>query len=85
MKKLIRKQLLKKYAVTALLSVLGLLYLYVGDVIFGYGMNNISNLTSYLFFTISEKLLGVILFIILLGPDLLHWITGHQPGRDAER
>ncbi|WP_410511609.1 hypothetical protein PaeBR_16230 [Paenibacillus sp. BR2-3] len=85
MKKPIRKQLLKKYAATALLSVLGILYLYAGDLMFGYGKNNVIELASYMFLTSSEKVLGVLLFLCLIGPDLVHWISGHQPGREAER
>lgn len=85
MKKKIRKQILKKYAVTTLLAALNLLYLYATNWTFGLGLKNIGYQFTFLFFSGAEKFLGILLFVCLFLPDLVHLITGSQPSRRAER
>ncbi|WNS45761.1 hypothetical protein [Paenibacillus sp. MMS20-IR301] len=85
MKKKTRKLLLRKYAVILLLSLFSLLYLYLGDWLFGYGLGNISYIVDYLLYTASEKLAAAVLVLCLLVPDAVYWIRGSQPGRGAEK
>ncbi|KWX73952.1 hypothetical protein [Paenibacillus jilunlii] len=85
MKKKIRKMLLKKYAVIVLLAALSLLYLYLGDWIFGYGLDNISYIMNYLLYSASEKLVALLMLLSLVIPDAVYFIRGAQPGRGAEK
>lgn len=85
MKKKTRKLLLRKYAVILLLSLLSLLYLYMGDWLFGYGLDNISYILDYLLYSASEKLTAAVLFLCLIVPDAIYWFRGNQPGRGAEK
>ncbi|MFF2907410.1 hypothetical protein [Paenibacillus sp. NPDC057934] len=85
MKNKTRKLLLRKYAILLLLCGLSLLYLYLGDWMFGYGLDNISYILNYLLYTTSEKLTAVIMLLCLVIPDIKLWITGHQPERGGER
>ncbi|MNW55428.1 hypothetical protein D3C74_330860 [compost metagenome] len=85
MKKKIRKRLLKKYTVIVLLAALSLLYLYLGDWIFGYGLENISYIMNYLLYTASEKLVVALMLLSLIIPDAVYFIRGTQPGRGAEK
>lgn len=85
MKRKARRQLVRKYAVILLLSTLSLLYLYLGDWMFGYGMHNISYILHYLLYTASEKLTAAVLLLSLLIPDAVYWIRGSQPERGAEK
>lgn len=85
MKRKVRKQLLRKYAVILLLSTLSLLYLYLGDWMFGYGMHNISYILHYLLYSVSEKLTAAVMLLCLLIPDAIYWVRGTQPGRSAEK
>ncbi|AIQ68515.1 hypothetical protein [Paenibacillus graminis] len=85
MKKKIRKRLLKKYTVIVLLAALSLLYLYLGDWIFGYGLENISYIMNYLLYTASEKLVAALMLLSLIIPDAVYFIRGTQPGREAEK
>ncbi|MNO28254.1 hypothetical protein D3C76_181430 [compost metagenome] len=84
MKKKTRKFLIRKYAVVLLLSILCLLYLYLGDWMFGYGLGNIGYILNYLLYTASEKVAACILLLCLIIPDILAWKTGHQPERGGE-
>ncbi|AKG34526.1 hypothetical protein [Paenibacillus durus] len=85
MKKKTRKLILKKYAVIVLLSALGLLYLYLIDWMFGYGLNNISFIMNYLVYSTSEKLSAAAMLCCMIIPDIIHFITGNQSERGAER
>ncbi|MDT3425644.1 hypothetical protein J2Z22_001163 [Paenibacillus forsythiae] len=85
MKQKTRKMLLKKYAAIALLGTLGLLYLYLIDWMFGYGPGNILFIMRYLLYSTAEKLSAVVLLLCLIIPDIIHFITGNQSGRGAER
>lgn len=85
MKKRIRRMLLRKYAVILLLSTLSLLFLYLGDWLFGYGMGNIGHILDYLLYTASEKLTAAIMLLYLLVPDIIYWVRGTQPRRGAEK
>ncbi|MNO15882.1 hypothetical protein D3C76_55520 [compost metagenome] len=85
MKKKIRRLLLKKYTVIMLLSALSLLYLYLGDWIFGYGLYNISYISNYLLYSASEKLVASVMLLSLILPDAVYFIRGTQPGRGAEK
>ncbi len=85
MKKRIRKRLLKKYTVIVLLAALSLLYLYLGDWIFGYGLENIGYITNYLLYSASEKLAAALMLLSLIIPDAVYFIRGTQPGRGAEK
>ncbi|MEC0173085.1 hypothetical protein [Paenibacillus graminis] len=85
MKEKIRKRLLKKYTVIVLLAALSLLYLYLGDWIFGYGLENISYIMNYLLYTASEKLVAALMLLSLIIPDAVYFIRGTQPGREAEK
>ena len=85
MKSRTRKLLLRKYAVILLLSVLSLLYLYIGDWLFGYGLHNIGYILNYLLYSASEKLTAAVLVLCLLIPDAVYWMRGSQPGRGAEK
>ncbi|ASA21043.1 hypothetical protein B9T62_09740 [Paenibacillus donghaensis] len=85
MKKKARKLLLRKYAILLLLSVLCLLYLFLGDWLFGYGLHNIPKVMNYLLYTTSEKVAAGLMLLCLILPDLLLWIKGGYPGRGAER
>lgn len=85
MKKKTRRLLLRKYAVILLLSILSLLYLYLGDWLFGYGLNNISYISNYLLYTASEKLAAAIMLLSLFVPDAVYFIRGSQPARGAEK
>ncbi|AIQ58200.1 hypothetical protein [Paenibacillus borealis] len=85
MKQHTRKLLLRKYAVILLLSVLSLLYLYLGDWLFGYGLDNIGYIFNYLLYTASEKLSAAVLVLCMIVPDAVYWIRGTQPGRGAEK
>ncbi|OBZ14538.1 hypothetical protein A8L34_11460 [Bacillus sp. FJAT-27264] len=85
MKNKTRKLLLRKYAILLLLCGLSLLYLYLGDWMFGYGLDNISYILNYLLYTTSEKLTAAIMLLCLVIPDIKQWITGHQPERGGER
>jgi hypothetical protein len=85
MKQHTRKLLLRKYAVILLLSILALLYLYLGDWLFGYGLDNIGYICNYLLYSASEKLTAAVLVLCLIVPDAVYWIRGTQPGRSAEK
>ncbi|CAH1190814.1 hypothetical protein PAECIP111892_00355 [Paenibacillus auburnensis] len=85
MKKKTRKLLLRKYIAILLLSVLSLLYLYLNDWLFGYGINNIGYILNYLLYTASEKLAASVMLLCLIIPDAIYWIRGSQPGRGAEK
>lgn len=85
MKRKTRALLLQKYAVILLLLVLNLLYLLLGDWMFGYGLGNIPYILNYLLYTSSEKLGAAILLLCLILPDIKYWITGSYPGRSAEK
>lgn len=81
----IRKLLLRKYTVILLLSALSLLYLYLLDLMFGYGAENIQYILNYLLYTTSEKLTAAVLVLLLIVPDAIYWLSGRQPGRGAEK
>lgn len=81
----IRKLLLRKYAVILLLSALSLLYLYLLDLMLGYGAENIRYILNYLLYTTSEKLTAAVLVLLLIVPDAIYWVNGRQPGRGAEK
>jgi hypothetical protein len=85
MKKKNRKLLLQKYLILIFLSTLSLLYLYLVDWMFGYGFGNIGYILNYLLYTASEKTTAVFLLLCLLVPDIISWIRGSQPGREAEK
>ncbi|CQR55331.1 hypothetical protein [Paenibacillus riograndensis] len=85
MKKTNRKLLLKKYTVIVLLSVLSLFYLYFGDWLFGYGLENIRYIANYLLYSASEKLAALLMLLSLIIPDAVYFIRGTQPGREAEK
>ncbi|MNN26152.1 hypothetical protein D3C81_1396520 [compost metagenome] len=85
MKKRTRKLLLRKYAVILLLSALSLLYLYLIDLLFGYGINNTSYILNYLLYSAAEKLAATVMLLCLIIPDAIYWIRGSQPGRSAEK
>ncbi|QWU13485.1 hypothetical protein SAMN04487895_103152 [Paenibacillus sophorae] len=85
MKKRIRKMLLKKYAAVVLSGTLTILLLYFVDWMFGYGITNINTLFPFTITTQAEKILMITLAASFLIPDLIHWITGNQPGRELER
>ncbi|MFC3748775.1 hypothetical protein [Paenibacillus sp. GCM10012306] len=85
MKNKTRKLLLQKYALLLLLCGLNLLYIYFGDWMFGYGLDNIPYILNYLLYTASEKLIAVIMLLCLVVPDIKQWITGRQPERGGER
>lgn len=55
MKKKTRKFLIRKYAVTLLLAILCLLYIYLLDWLYGYGLGNVGYILNYLFYTASES------------------------------
>jgi hypothetical protein len=80
-----RKQLLRKYAVIVFLSFLSLLYLYLLDWLFGYGLGNIRYILNYLLYSASEKLAAAVMLLCLVIPDAVYWIRGSQPGRGAEK
>lgn len=85
MKKKTRKLLLRKYTVILLLSALSLLYLYLLDLMLGYGAENIRYILNYLLYTTSEKLAAAVLVLLLIVPDAIYWVSGRQPGRGAEK
>ncbi|MFD1775146.1 hypothetical protein [Paenibacillus rhizophilus] len=85
MKKRIRKMLLKKYAVVVMFGTLTILLLYFADWMFGYGITNVNTLFPFTITTTAEKILILTLAASLLVPDLAHWISGRQPGRERER
>lgn len=85
MKKQIRKMLLKKYAAVVLCGTLTILLLYFADWMFGYGLTNINTLFPFTITTEVERILMFTLAASLFIPDLVHWITGRQPGRERER
>ncbi|BCG58971.1 hypothetical protein [Paenibacillus sp. URB8-2] len=85
MKKRIRKMLLKKYVAIVLFGTLTILLLYFVDLMFGYGLTNIYTLFPFIINTQAEKILMITLAASLFIPDLIHWITGRQPGREPER
>ncbi|MEK4193983.1 hypothetical protein MKX34_12970 [Paenibacillus sp. FSL R5-0636] len=85
MKKKTRKFLIRKYAVTLLLATLCLLYIYLLDWLYGYGLGNIGYILNYLLYTASEKATVCILLLCLFIPDIYYWKTGHQPERGGER
>ncbi|MEK3794058.1 hypothetical protein MKX42_20175 [Paenibacillus sp. FSL R7-0204] len=85
MKKKTRKLLLRKYTVILLLSALSLLYLYLLDLMLGYGAENIRYILNYLLYTTSEKLTAAVLVLLLIVPDSIYWVSGRQPGRGAEK
>ncbi|WP_150268566.1 hypothetical protein [Paenibacillus tepidiphilus] len=85
MKKKIRRQLLRKYAAILLLALLSILYLLLGDWLFGYGMKNLWYICNYLLYTTAEKLVAVGLLLCLVIPDAFYFITGTQSGRRSEK
>ncbi len=85
MKRKTRKLLIRKYAIILLLSTLCLLYLYMGDWMFGYGLGNIRYIMNYLLYTASEKLTASVMLLCLIVPDIISWITGNQPERLGEK
>lgn len=84
-KAITRKQLIRKYMVIFLLSILCLLYLYIGDWMFGYGLDNIGYILNYLLYTASEKATACVMLLCLLVPDIISWVRGNQPDRRGER
>lgn len=85
MKRKTRKLLIRKYAIIMLLSALCLLYLYMGDWMFGYGLGNIRYIMNYLLYTASEKLTASVMLLCLIVPDVISWFTGNQPERLVEK
>ncbi|WP_339247436.1 hypothetical protein [Paenibacillus sp. FSL F4-0243] len=84
MKKKTRKLLIRKYTVILLLCILCLLFLYLGDWMYGYGLGNIGYILNYLLYTPSEKVAACIMLLCLIIPDILAWNKGHQPERGGE-
>jgi hypothetical protein len=85
LKRKARRLLLRKYAVILILSSLSLLYLYLLDWLFGYGLGNISYILNYLLYSASEKLAAAVMLLALIVPDLIYWFRGAEPGRGAEK
>ncbi len=85
MKRKTRRLLLRKYAVILILSALSLMYLYLLDWLFGYGLGNIGYILNYLLYSASEKLAAAVMLLALIVPDIIYWVRGTQPGRVAEK
>lgn len=85
MKRKTRRLLLRKYAVILILSALSLMYLYLLDWLFGYGLGNIGYILNYLLYSASEKLAAAVMLLALIVPDIIYWVRGTQPGRGAEK
>lgn len=85
MKRKTRRLLLRKYAVILILSAFSLMYLYLLDWLFGYGLGNIGYNLNYLLYSASEKLAAAVMLLALIVPDIIYWVRGTQPGRGAEK
>ncbi|KUP22311.1 hypothetical protein [Paenibacillus sp. DMB5] len=85
MKRKTRRLLLRKYAVILILSALSLMYLYLLDWLFGYGLGNIAYILNYLLYSASEKLAAAVMVLALIVPDIIYWVRGTQPGRGSEK